>query len=162
MRVSNIETPAVIVDVDVMERNVLRMASYCRDKNLNLRPHTKTHKIPELAKLQLASGACGITVAKVGEAEVMVQAGIPDILIAYPLIGVGKPERLAKLAAQANITVALDSEDVARAISHEVNARSARVGVLIEIDVGFRRCGVANPNEVLTLAQRVRDLPGLN
>jgi len=162
MHLSEIETPAVVVDVDVMERNLSRMADYCRDKNLDLRPHTKTHKIPELARLQLASGACGITVAKLGEAEVMRDAGITDMLIAYPLIGVGKPERLARLACRANITVALDSEEVARAISHELSSRQTSVGVLIEIDVGFRRCGVATADEVLNLAQRVRELPGLD
>src|SRR5690242_12323964 len=162
MRVSEIETPAVVVDLDVMSRNLSRMADYCRDKNLNLRPHTKTHKIPELAKLQLASGSCGITVAKIGEAEVMLEAGITDILIAYPVIGVGKVERLAKLASEASISVALDSEEVARAISLELNSRSAQVDVLIEVDVGFRRCGLADAGEVLTLAQRVKELPGLN
>lgn len=162
MRVSEIETPAVVLDLDVMDRNLLRMADYCSSKNLKLRPHTKTHKIPELAKLQLASGACGITVAKIGEAEVMVEAGITDFLIAYPLIGVGKLERLAKLASAVNITVALDSEDVARAISREMKSRSTRVGVLIEVDVGFRRCGVGTADEVLALSQRVKELPGLD
>ena len=162
MRVSEIETPAVIVDLDIIERNLSRMAEYCRGKNLNLRPHTKTHKIPELAKLQLANGACGITVAKIGEAEVMVEAGVSDILIAYPLIGVGKLERLAKLASDANIAVAVDSEEVARAISHELNSRDVKVGVLVEVDVGFRRCGVATADEVLTIAQRVNELPGLD
>ena len=109
MHISEIETPAVVIDLDVMERNLSRMAAYCRSKNIRLRPHTKTHKIPELAKLQLAGGAKGITVAKIGEAEVMANAGITDILIAYPLIGLGKAERLAALAARADITVALDS-----------------------------------------------------
>ena len=162
MRVSEIETPAVVVDLDIMSRNLARMADYCRDKNLNLRPHTKTHKIPELAKLQLASGACGITVAKIGEAEVMVEAGITDILVAYPLIGVGKLERLSRLASQANISVALDSEEVARAISHELKSTNSKLGVLIEVDVGFRRCGVATADDVLTLSQRVKELPGLD
>src|ERR1043166_9454480 len=162
MRVSELETPAVIVDLDVIDRNLSRMAEYCRDKNLNLRPHTKTHKIPELAKLQLASGACGITVAKIGEAEVMVEAGITDILVAYPLIGVGKLERLSRLASQANISVALDSEEVARAISHELKSTNSKLGVLIEVDVGFRRCGVATADDVLTLSQRVKELPGLD
>jgi len=162
MHIAEIETPGLVVDLDVMERNLSRMADYCRSKELNLRPHTKTHKIPELARLQLASGACGITVAKIGEAEVMLEAGISDILIAYPLVGVGKPERLAKVASKASITVALDSEEVAHAISHELNSRNSHVGVLIELDVGFRRCGVATANEVLTLAEEVQDLPGLD
>jgi len=161
MQLSELETPAVVVDLDVMERNVSRMADYCRSKNLRLRPHTKSHKIPDLAKLQIASGAQGITVAKIGEAEVMIEAGITDILIAYPLVGTGKAERLAALAARANITVALDSEAVARAISSELNSKNQSVGVLVELDVGFGRCGVATADEVLVLAQRVAELPGL-
>jgi D-serine deaminase-like pyridoxal phosphate-dependent protein len=161
MRVSEIETPAIIVDLDVMDRNLSRMAGYCREKNLKLRPHTKTHKTPELAKLQLASGACGVTVAKIGEAEVMADAGITDILIAYPVIGFGKPERLSKLAGRAKITVALDSETVARVISQELNSKGTKIDVLLEVDVGFRRCGVATAEDVLTLAQRVTELPNL-
>ena len=162
MLISDLETPAVIIDLDVMERNLSRMAEYCRGKNIRLRPHTKTHKVPELAKRQLASGAHGITVAKLGEAEVMANAGIADILIAYPLVGVGKTERLAALAARANITVALDSVDVAEAISSAVNSKGVSVGVLIEMDVGFGRCGVGNPQKVLALAQKITDLPGLD
>jgi len=81
MLISDLETPAVIVDLDIMDRNLSRMADYCRAHQLLLRPHTKTHKIPELAKRQIAGGATGITVAKVGEAEVMLDAGITDILM---------------------------------------------------------------------------------
>src|SRR5688572_27309961 len=145
-----------------MEQNLSRMAEYCRSHNLSLRPHTKSHKIPELAKRQLAHGASGITVAKIGEAEVMLSAGINDILIAYPVVGRGKAEKLADLAARANITVALDSLEVARAISNEVNKKNARVGILVELDVGFGRCGLANEDELLILAQKVTDLPGLD
>ncbi|HEX6730725.1 MAG TPA: alanine racemase, partial [Pyrinomonadaceae bacterium] len=162
MLVSDLETPAIVVDLDVTERNLSRMADYCRSKNLSLRPHTKSHKIPELAKQQLAHGARGITVAKIGEAEVMLNSGITDILIAYPIFGRGKAEKLAELATRADITVALDSLDVARAISNEANKRNARVGILVEIDVGFRRCGLANENELLSLAQRVAELPSLD
>jgi D-serine deaminase-like pyridoxal phosphate-dependent protein len=160
--VSDLETPAVVVDLDVMERNLSRMADYCRRKNLSLRPHTKSHKIPELAKRQIAHGARGITVAKIGEAEVMLNAGITDILIAYPIVGRGKAEKLADLAARANMTVALDSLEVARAISNEANKKNARVGILVELDVGFGRCGLADEDELVTLAQTVADLPGLD
>jgi D-serine deaminase-like pyridoxal phosphate-dependent protein len=159
---SELETPVVVVDLDVMEQNLSRMADYCRSKNLRLRPHTKSHKIPELAKLQVTSGAQGITVAKIGEAEVMLEAGITDILIAYPLVGTGKAERLAELAARANITVALDSEEVARAISNQLDSRNLSIGVLVELDVGFGRCGVATGDDLLVLAQRVAELPGLD
>src|SRR6185503_16477484 len=113
--VAELETPAVVVDLDVVERNLSRMADYCRDKNLRLRPHAKTHKIPALAKWQLEKGAQGITVAKIGE---------------------GKAEKLAELATRANLTVAVDSLEVADAISTELNRKSANVGILVEIDVG--------------------------
>src|SRR4029453_16079899 len=145
-----------------MERNLSRMADYCRSKDLRLRPHTKSHKIPELAKRQVANGAHGITVAKIGEAEVMLNAGMTDILIAYPIFGRGKAEKLADLAERANITVALDSADVAQAISNEANSKGVRVGVLVELDVGFHRCGVANEDELLILAQRAVALPSLD
>jgi D-serine deaminase-like pyridoxal phosphate-dependent protein len=160
--VADLETPAIVVDLDVMERNLSRMADYCRSNNLRLRPHTKTHKIPELAKQQIAGGAHGITVAKIGEAEVMLNAGITDILIAYPIFGRGKAEKLAELATVAKIIVALDSLEVAQAIAGEMNKKNARVDVLVELDVGFRRCGLANEDEVLKLAQEVAGLPGLD
>jgi D-serine deaminase-like pyridoxal phosphate-dependent protein len=159
--ISELETPAVVVDLDVMERNLSRMARYCRRHNIKLRPHTKSHKIPELAKRQIESGATGITVAKIGEAEVMINSGITDILIAYPVVGRGKAARLAELAERADITVSLDSGHSALAISKEVAARNVHVDILVEVDVGFRRCGIANENELLTLAQKIIGLPGL-
>src|SRR6185436_2066761 len=126
MLISELETPAVVIDLDVMEKNLSRMAEYCRGKNLKLRPHTKSHKIPELAKLQLANGANGITVAKIGEAEVMIDSGITDILIAYPIVGQEKTKRLAKLAERADITVSLDSEEAARGVSAAFTGRNVK------------------------------------
>jgi D-serine deaminase-like pyridoxal phosphate-dependent protein len=161
MLISELETPAVIVDLDVMERNLSRMADYCRQHRLLLRPHTKSHKIPALAKLQLSSGAIGITVAKLGESEVMLNAGITDILIAYPIVGDEKTTYLAKLAQQASISVALDSEEAARGISSAATRQGTRIGVLIEMDVGFGRCGLGNENDLLALAQKITTLPGL-
>src|SRR5690349_4907320 len=161
MLISDLETPAVIVDLDIMERNLARVAGYCRDHQLLLRPHTKTHKIPELAKRQLASGATGITVAKLGEAEVMLEAGITDILIAYPIVGPKKTMRVAELAQQARITVSLDSEEVARGLSEATTREGTQIGVLIEMDVGFGRCGIGREAEVLALARKIADMPGL-
>lgn len=159
MLISDLDTPAVIVDLDIMERNLSRMGDYCREHQLLLRPHTKTHKIPELAKRQIAGGATGITVAKISEAEVMLDAGINDILIAYPIVGPTKTARLAQLAEQARITVSLDSEEVARGLS-EASA-GATIGVLIEMDVGFERCGFSNEADLLALGKKIADLPGL-
>ena len=161
MKISELETPAVIVDLDVMERNLSRMADYCRQHQLLLRPHTKTHKIPELAKRQIASGATGITVAKIGEAEVMLDAGITDILIAYPIVGPDKAKRLAKIAERAKITVSLDSEEAAVSISEAVSQRGTKVGILVELDVGFHRCGLVNEVDAARLAKKITSLPGL-
>jgi D-serine deaminase-like pyridoxal phosphate-dependent protein len=124
-------------------------------------PHTKSHNIPELAKRQLASGATGITVAKLGEAEVMFAAGITDILIAYPIVGEEESQRLAKLAQRATITVSLDSEEAARAISAAASRLGTRVGILCEVDVGFARCGLSNEADLLALAQKILPLPAL-
>src|SRR5271165_7362666 len=104
-----LSTPALTIDLDVLERNLDRMARSCREQGVGLRPHTKTHKTPEVARMQIERGAVGITVAKVGEAEVMAAAGLDNILIAYPVIGPQKVERLARLARRAAMTVALDS-----------------------------------------------------
>jgi D-serine deaminase-like pyridoxal phosphate-dependent protein len=161
MLISELETPAVVVDLDIMERNLSRMADYCREHQLLLRPHTKTHKIPELAKRQIANGATGITVAKLGEAEVMLNAGITDMLIAYPIVGPEKTTRLARLAERASLTVSLDSEEVARGLSEATTREGTKIGILIEMDVGFGRCGISHEADVLALARKIADMSGL-
>ena len=161
MLISDLDTPAVIVDLDIMERNLSRMGDYCREHQLLLRPHTKTHKIPELAKRQLASGATGITVAKISEAEVMLDAGIDDILIAYPIVGPTKTARLARLAEQARIIVSLDSEEVARGLSEAVVSQGTTIRIMIEMDVGFERCGFSDEGDLLALGRKIAELPGL-
>ena len=98
MNIYDIETPAVLIDVDALDHNLRNMAGYCKTPNLALRPHTKTHKIPEIARLQMRYGATGITVAKLAEAEVMADAGMPDVTFVYPLWGESKWKRLAELA----------------------------------------------------------------
>lgn len=161
MQLDALETPAVVVDLDVMERNLQRMAAYCRRHRIALRPHTKTHKIPELARRQIESGAIGITVAKLGEAEVMIDGGLDDVLVAYPIVGEGKTRRLAALAARARLTVSLDSQESVRAISEQAARYGVTVGILVELDVGFRRCGVTTAEEAVALAQTTLDLPGV-
>jgi D-serine deaminase-like pyridoxal phosphate-dependent protein len=161
MYISELETPAVVVDIDVMERNLSHVADYCRTHQLLLRPHTKTHKIPELAKRQIASGATGITVAKLGEAEVMLDAGIDDILIAYPIVGPEKTAHLARIAERAKVSVSVDSIDAASGISEAATRQGTKIGILIEMDVGFERCGLSHERDLVNLADQITALPAL-
>src|SRR5512144_1248521 len=105
------DTPALVVDLDVMDRNIARIAAECRAHGVAWRPHTKAHKTPEIAKLQMAAGAIGVTCAKIGEAEVMAAAGIRDILIANQVVGTIKIERLVALADHADPIVCVDNVD---------------------------------------------------
>jgi len=144
-----------------MERNLDRVAAYCREHDLRLRPHTKTHKIPAVGALQLARGAVGLTVAKVSEAEVMLASGTEDLLVAYPVIGKRKLDRLMKVAQQVHVTISLDSLFAARQLSDAARAAGITFGVLAEVDVGLRRVGV-EPGEVVALAQGIARLPRLH
>ena len=159
MRVEDLDTPALTIDLDILSRNINDLAESCRRHKIALRVHTKTHKIPEIAHLQLQAGAIGIVCQKLGEAEVMVDAGITDILIPYNIVGTRKVERLVRLGQKATIAVALDSETTARGISNL--AGEPEVPVLIELDTGGNRCGVQSPEAALELARKVVQLHGL-
>ncbi|MBI3943162.1 MAG: D-TA family PLP-dependent enzyme [Chloroflexi bacterium] len=159
--IDDLDTPALVVDLDILEHNIQRLAEYCRQHGLKQRPHAKTHKTPAIAHKQLAAGAQGITVAKLGEAEVMADAGITDILIAYPIVGPSKLQRLARLACQAEIAVALDDVAVAQGISAAAQDAGHTIGVLIEQDTGMGRTGLAESAAIVRLAQQLADLPGL-
>ncbi|MDW8356117.1 MAG: alanine racemase, partial [Bryobacterales bacterium] len=161
MRVADLDTPALLVDLDIMERNLRRAAEYAARHGLRLRPHTKTHKIPALGRRQLELGAAGLTVAKVGEAEVMLCAGGKDLLLAYPVVGARKLERLIKVARRTRLTVALDSLAVARPLSAAARAAGVEIGVLAEMDVGLGRVGVSPGQELAGLARELQRLPGL-
>jgi D-serine deaminase-like pyridoxal phosphate-dependent protein len=127
MELSDLDTPVLTADLDAVERNIARMQAYCDEHGIALRPHIKTHKLPELARLQLDAGACGITCQKLGEAEVMADAGIDDILISFPLVGETKAERLAALARRITVSVVGDSATVATAsppCSRDTGSRS--------------------------------------
>ena len=161
MNIYEIETPAVLIDADTLERNLRNMAGYCKTLKLSLRPHTKTHKIPEIARLQLRYGAPGITVAKLGEAEVMADAGVPDITVVYPLWGESKWKRLTELAKRVKISVTMDSLAVAEGISAAAKAADVEVGIRLEFDTGLRRCGLPLTNQAMEVAQRIFALPNL-
>jgi D-serine deaminase-like pyridoxal phosphate-dependent protein len=162
MNIHDLDTPALLIDLDVMERNLRRMADYVRSHGLRLRPHTKTHKIPALGRQQLALGAVGLTVAKVSEAEVMLGAAPADLLVAYPVIGKQKLERLMQLAGQIQVTVSLDSAVAARELSAAASAADRNIRVLAEMDAGLRRVGVQPGEDLVALARCIDSLPGLS
>jgi len=162
MPLSEIETPALLVDLDILDRNLRRVAGYAEQHGLRLRPHTKTHKSVILAKRQLELGAAGLTVAKVSEAEVMLGAEPADLLVAFPIVGQGKLARLMEVARRTHVTVALDSLAAARALSDAARAAQVEVGVLVEFDAGLGRVGVAPGEQLLELARGVRELPNLD
>jgi D-serine deaminase-like pyridoxal phosphate-dependent protein len=141
---AEIDTPDIMIDVDILDRNIARMATAVREKGLALRPHAKTHKITEIAARQMAAGAAGLTVATIGEAEVFADAGIDDIFIAYPLwMSPHKAERLRSLAATATIAVGVDSAAGAAKLGASLGEAAASVSVLVEIDSGHHRSGVS-------------------
>ena len=145
----DLDTPALYVDLDVLERNIARMQEQCRAWGVALRPHVKTHKIPEIAQMQLDAGAIGITVAKVGEAEVLPG---DDVLVAYPLLKPKLP-RLRALAKRRHVKVAVDSVDVARDLQG--------IATLVDIDVGVGRTGAQSPQEAVQIAQACSDFQGI-
>ncbi len=157
-----LDTPALVLGLDKMEANLKEMADIARDAGVKLRPHTKTHKSPYLAKLQLEYGASGITVAKLGEAEVMADAGIKDICIAYPICGEIKLSRLKRLLEKADISISLDSVEVAKGISVVGEEIGRQIPVLLKINIGLNRCGVLPGEEALALARQIAPLPGVN
>ena len=161
MTLHDLDTPALLIDLDIMERNLARVASYAREHELRLRPHTKTHKIPALGRQQLSLGAAGLTVAKVSEAEVMLDAGSPDLLIAFPTFGSAKLARVIDVARQTKVTMAVDSLEVARPLSAAAHAAGVSIGVLAEFDVGMGRVGVDAGQPLLELVQGLEALPGL-
>lgn len=161
MRISDLDTPAILIDLDQMERNLAKVADYARAHNLRLRPHTKTHKIPALGRRQVELGAAGLSVAKSTEAEVMLQSGASDLLIAYPVVGAAKLARLTELARKVQITVSIDSLAVARPLSDAAVAAGVEIGILTEMDVGLHRVGVQPGEDTLALVRSVAGLPGL-
>ncbi len=158
---AEIPTPALVVDIPAMERNIRRMAGFFRDGPCRLRPHFKAHKTPEIARRQLAAGSCtGLTCATVGEAEVAAEL-CDDILIANQVLGPGKARRVAELARRVDLTVAVDSTAGLEQLSEAARDARATVGVLVDINVGMPRCGVPPGREALTLARRVAATEGV-
>lgn len=156
-----LETPALVVDWSIVERNVQRMATLARRGPAVLRPHAKTHKLPQLARLQMTAGAVGVTVATLREARVMAEAGVRDLLVAYPLVGTAKVLELLKLAELATVSVALDSREAADEIARYAAGSGRTFGLLIEVDTGLGRCGLRDPATIVDLALTIADAQGV-
>lgn len=158
---NEIDTPVLIIDEETLLANIGRMAAFAKQNGVKLRPHFKTHKIPQIAQLQMRHGAVGITVAKLGEAEVALQAGITDILVACPIVGEAKLRRLLHLARQAKVIVAFDSLEAARQLNRAALDNNTVIDIYIEVDTGLRRCGLPPGTGIMTLARQVAAMPGL-
>jgi D-serine deaminase-like pyridoxal phosphate-dependent protein len=152
-----LDTPALLVDLDRLDANIQRMAAAARKAGVSLRPHCKTHKCPEIARMQIAAGAEGITVAKLSEAEMFADEGFDDIFIAYPIIGEHKLRRAARLGGQIRLIVGVDSFEGALGLVKACDREGVNVAVRVEVDLGLNRSGVA-PDKAVDLVQNVIDL----
>lgn len=154
------DTPAVVIDLEVVERNILRAQAQIDALGIAFRPHIKTHKLPAFARRQIDAGAVGITCQKIGEAEVMADAGISDILITYNILGAAKLERLARLAKRCSLIVTADNDVVVKGLSARFE-KEPPLRVLVECDTGHARCGVQTPEHAVELARLIANSPGL-
>ena len=157
MPVVEIDTPALLVDLDALEHNIAAMAGHFAGTDKTLRPHTKSHKTPAIAHRQLAAGARGVTCAKLGEAEVMADAGIDDILIANEVVGPRKIERLMRLAARCDIMVAADDPTALQRLQEAAAAADVRPRLLLEVNIGHDRCGLPPGPDPLALARQAEE-----
>ncbi len=156
------DTPALVIDEAVALRNVERFQVHCDRVGIRVRPHVKTHKSVHFAKAQIAAGAVGITCQKIGEAEVMAEAGIDDILIAYNICGLSKLDRLRKLCKRVGrLAVVADSARIVDGLSDAFRNADRSLRVLVECDTGGGRCGVGKPEEAATLAEIICDSDGM-
>ncbi len=160
---AEVETPALIVSEEILHNNISRMAAFAKSVGVNLRPHIKTHKTPQITRLQVAAGAIGVTCAKVGEAEVMVnEAGVQDVLIAYPTVGVSKFERLVALMEKSRIIQAIDSLAAAQSLSKTMANVDVHMDVVIEANTGQNRSGIPYGEATVALARKIARLPNLH
>jgi D-serine deaminase-like pyridoxal phosphate-dependent protein len=161
MTLDDIDTPAVLIDLDRVEANLARAQRYADVHGLRLRPHVKTHKLPRFARSQLALGAVGITAQKLGEAEAMADGGLTNIFLPYNIIGPAKLARLAALADRVTLSVTCDNATVLAGYAATFTAPNRPLTVLVECDTGANRCGVQTPEQAVALAQAIAAAPGL-
>jgi len=157
----DIDTPALIVDLDALERNIRKMADFAHAAGVRLRPHAKTHKCPAIALRQIAAGAVGQCCQKVGEAEALVRGGVRDVLVSNQVVGMPKLRRLASLATEATVGLCFDASEQVDVASRAAREFGVTIGALVEVDVGMQRCGVAPGRAAADLARRIADAPGL-
>ncbi|MBN2334444.1 alanine racemase, partial [Candidatus Bathyarchaeota archaeon] len=160
--VEELDTSSLLVDLDIMEENIRKMAERFRGMPAELRPHAKTHKTPIITHKQMKAGAIGVTCAKLGEAEVMAEAGIRDILIANQVVGEPKVTRLMSLAKHTDVIVAVDDTRNVKHLADRAREKGVRLNVLVEVDVGNNRCGVLPGKPAVALAREVQGYPSLN
>jgi D-serine deaminase-like pyridoxal phosphate-dependent protein len=155
---TEVDTPALLLYMDEVERNIKTMATYFADKPCKLRPHMKTHKLPVIAHKQIEAGAIGITCAKLGEAKIFLEAGIRHVLIANEIVGGTKIQRLVHLAGYGDLIVCVDQFENAMEISEAAGEHDRKINVLVEVDVGLARCGVKPGKPALELVQKLSQL----
>ena len=156
-----LDTPAVVIDLDVVERNLQRGAAFAARSGLDFRPHIKTHKIPAIGHAQLEFGAKGITAQKVSEAEVMANAGITDILVSYNIVGTTKLRRLADLHARTTLRTVADSPEIVAGLAGQFRDAGRRLGVLVEIDGYMERCGAVSVDRAMQVVEAILQADGL-
>lgn len=156
-----LDTPCVLIDIDRVEANLARAQAYADAHGLRLRPHIKTHKLPRFAKRAMELGAVGITVQKLGEAEVFADAGVAPIFLPYNIIGAAKLARLRALHERIDISVTADSAETIEGLSRAFADSQKPLTVLVECDTGMGRCGVQSPEAALALAGKIANSPGL-
>jgi len=158
--IDDLQTPSVVVDLDVLEANVKSMQSDANRAGVKLRPHAKTHKSPEVGRLQIGAGAAGLTLAKTSEAEVFASLGFGDIFLGYPIYGADKARRLLDLSDRLALTVGADSEEGARSLGAVFHAAGRKLSVRLKVDCGYGRVGVP-PERAVETAMRIAALPGI-
>jgi D-serine deaminase-like pyridoxal phosphate-dependent protein len=161
MPLAEVDTPALVIDLDAFERNLKKMANFVARAGVRLRPHAKTHKSPVIGLKQMALGAVGLCCQKVSEAEAMVEGGVGDVYVSNEVIGARKLDRLAAMAHQARVMVAVDNEAAVEALGQAARKAGVTIRTLVEIDVGANRCGVAPGAPAVALAGKVAREKGL-
>jgi D-serine deaminase-like pyridoxal phosphate-dependent protein len=159
---ANLPTPALAIDLEILQANLHEMAAFFQPRPTKLRPHFKTHKCTHIARMQLEAGAIGITCAKLGEAETLVQAGISNILIANQVVDLRKLAHLAELARYARLILAVDQEENLRQVARCACEAGSEIEVLVEVNVGLKRCGVRSKDAALALARLAAGLKGVH